>query len=265
VRPAHAHGDLHERIELISKLIAASPDDYTLYLKRGDLHRQHQEWSLAVADFEQAQRLAPRQVDVDYYLGLTWLEADDPARAIAFLSRYVAAHPDQAQALLARARTRVALGAYTAAAGDYSRVIDLAEQPTPDLYTAKAAALLAAGDSQLDAAMDAIRQGVRRIGPIVSLIEYAVTVETAHRRYDKALAWIGDLPENIASQPLWLARRADLESADGKKTAALANYRAAYAAVMQNLQRRNTRANLAFEADLRNKIAALEKQSGTSQ
>jgi len=244
----------------MDKLIAASPDDYVLYLKRGDLHRQHQEWSLAVSDFEHAQRLDPRPVDVDYYLGLTWLEAGQPARAVAPLDRYLGEHPDHSQALLARARARAAVGDFKAAAGDYSRVISLLARPTPDIYTETADTLLAEGDAQLDTAMDVIRDGVRKLGPIVSLIEYAVTTETAHGRYDKALAWMAELPPNVASQPRSLARRADVLAAAGRKDAALADYQAAYAAVMQNLQRRNTPANLAFESELREKIAKLGNQ-----
>lgn len=261
IRLALAHGDLHERIEQLDKSIATSPDDYDLYLKRGELHRQHQEWSLAVADFAQVQRLAPRAVDVDYYLGLTWLEAGQPRKALPCLDRYLTAHPDHPQVLLARARARVNLGEHRAAVLDYSRAIDLLAQPTPDLYIEQAGALLAQGDSQLDAAMDVIRQGVRKIGPVVSLVEFAVTTETSHGRYENALAWIGALPANLAAQPRWLARRADVLAADGKKDAALADYRAAYETVMQNLQRRNTPANLAFEAELRQKIAAIETRA----
>lgn len=256
-RLAHAHGDIHERIEQLDKSIAAAPGDYTLYLRRGELHRQHQAWPQALADLERARRLDPRPVEIDFHLGLAWLQSGQPARALPCLDRYLDAYPDHPQALLARGRARAALGERLAAARDFSLAIGKFPQPTPDLYVELAGVLIAAGDDHLDAGMDVIRQGTEKLGPVVSLIEYAVETETAHGRYTNALAWIDTLPESLASQPRWLTRRADVLAATGQNDAALADYQAAQAAIMQNLRHRNTAANLALDAELREKIAGL--------
>jgi predicted Zn-dependent protease len=259
-RLAQAHGDIHERIAHLDKLIAATPSDYSLYLKRGDLHRQHREWPEALADFEHARRLDPRPVEVDFYLGNTWLEAGQPDKALPCLERYLDVHPDHSQALLLRGRARAALGEPLAAANDISLAIGRMTQPTPDRYVELARVLIAAGDDHLDAAMAAITQGREKLGPVVSLVEFAVTTETGHGRYDNALAWIDTLPENLATQPRWQARRADVLAAAGRNHTALEGYQGALEAVMQNLQRRNTAANRALEAELRQKIAGLDSR-----
>ena len=52
---AFAHGALHEQIEALGKSIALAPRNPVLYVKRGELHRMHQEWMAA------ALGLTPRQ------------------------------------------------------------------------------------------------------------------------------------------------------------------------------------------------------------
>src|SRR5688572_23198385 len=45
------HGDLDQRIIDVSREIAASPDSLELYLKRGELYIQHEEYNKAKHDF----------------------------------------------------------------------------------------------------------------------------------------------------------------------------------------------------------------------
>src|SRR5688572_33256037 len=51
--PLAAHGDLHERIAALTKQIDDAPTNAELYLKRGELHRAHRDWKLALARSEE--------------------------------------------------------------------------------------------------------------------------------------------------------------------------------------------------------------------
>src|SRR3954468_20383167 len=56
---AFGHGDLHERITALSEQIAAAPGKADLYLQRGEVYRNHEDWDLALADYDRADQLDP--------------------------------------------------------------------------------------------------------------------------------------------------------------------------------------------------------------
>ena len=53
----HAHAELIIQIEMMNKEIEKSPNDPDLYLRRGQLRREHAEFDEAYADFERAVKL----------------------------------------------------------------------------------------------------------------------------------------------------------------------------------------------------------------
>jgi predicted Zn-dependent protease len=54
-----AHGDLHEAIDAVSQVIAQSPGDAGLFLRRAELRRMHEDWPAAEADYAKARSLQP--------------------------------------------------------------------------------------------------------------------------------------------------------------------------------------------------------------
>src|SRR5437899_764248 len=71
-----AHGDLHLQIEEVTKRIMQEPRNGELYLKRGELHRAHQDWDAAQADYDQASSLNPNLTVVDLGRGKMFLDAN---------------------------------------------------------------------------------------------------------------------------------------------------------------------------------------------
>lgn len=142
-----AHGDLHEQIAALTKRIAQRPDNPELYLKRGELHRAHRAWNAALADYDRALRLDPALDAAIFCRGLLMLDTGRPGPARRELDRFLAVHPDQAMARLARARALVKLGGPLAVVGDYSRALAL--KPDPDWYVERALALEAAGPAHV--------------------------------------------------------------------------------------------------------------------
>jgi len=52
-------------------------------------------------------------------------------------------------------------------------------------------ALAAEGGDHLDEALRGLDEGIKRLGPIVTLELYAIDLELAHKRYDSALESLG--------------------------------------------------------------------------
>ena len=105
-----AHGDLHARIVDVTEQIAHDPTNAALYLKRGDLYRQHHAWESALRDLARAADLDPGLPTLDLLRGLTLLDAGQWEAARAALTTFLTRHPEHAEALVARARAAGRLG-----------------------------------------------------------------------------------------------------------------------------------------------------------
>ena len=232
--PAFAHADINVRIAGINARIAADPDDPQLYLRRGELHRAHRAWSAALDDYQYAVRLAPGLPEADYYTGRMWLEAGRPELARPGLDRFLALRPDHADALLTRSRALAGLAEYNAAVTDLTRAIALLDPPAPEHYLERAQLLVARGPDFVDEALRGIDRGTVRLGPLVSLIQFAVEIDAGRGHHDAALARIGSLPRAVRQTPRWQARRGDILLAAGRKPQA----RTAYVAALGKRPRR---------------------------
>lgn len=249
---AFAHADIVERISALDQQIVQAPDNAALYFKRGELHRLHSDWPAALADYDHAARLDPANPAVHYYRGRMRLEAGDPAQARPLLDRFLAARPDHADALLIRSRALTRLGEGLAAADDLTRAIALYDLPTPEVYLERARALVIAGPDNIGRALNGLDAGIARLGPLVTLIQYAIAIERSDGRHQQALERLGTLPDMIRLQPTWLAIRGDILRDIGDIEQAQATYRAGLETIeTYPPARRNSRATVVLETRLR--------------
>ncbi len=253
-----AHADILVRIAALTREIRESPPSAALYLKRGELHRLHRDWPAALTDYEQAVRLEPRNPAVSYYRGRMWLEAGQPERAKPELNRFLAVRPNHADALLIRSRALARLGKPHSAAADLTKAIALLHRPTPEVYLERAKLLATVGPDYVDQALAELDEGIARLGPLVTLIQYAVSMEVARGQYDAALARIDALPVGVQSGPAWLARRGDILMEADRLNEARAMYIVAKQAILElPPARRQSRAMAALEARLRGAVGRL--------
>ena len=68
-----------------------------------------------------------------------------------------------------------------AAAADYDRVIARLDPPEPEHYLQRARWLIAEGDPHVDAALRGIDEAIARLGPLVTLVAFAIDVESRPR------------------------------------------------------------------------------------
>lgn len=252
---AAAHGPLQEQIDALTEQIEQAPSAQ-LYLRRGELHRLHEDWDAALSDYRRAARLAPAEDTLDFLRGRALLEAGRPAPAKLALERYLARHPDHAEALIVQARALRALGRYRAAAAAYTRAIDRLPRPEPDHYLERARIEAAAGT--IKPALAGLDAGIARLGPVVTLQLYAIELELKQRRVDAALARLDRIAAQSPRKETWLARRGAILWDAGRRKEAGAAYAAALAAIEAlPAPARRTRAITQLEAEVR---AALVKK-----
>jgi tetratricopeptide (TPR) repeat protein len=254
--PSPAHQQIGLKLEQLNAEIVEHPDEVELYVQRSDLYRLNREWGLAEADLETAVGFTPDDPDLQFHFGRLWFEAGHPARARAALDRFIAARPGHVEGLVIRGRALGALGEHLAAAADYDRVIARLNPPQPEHYLQRARWLVAEGGAHVDTGLRGVDEALDRLGPLVSLIEFAIDVETGRGRYNAALARFASLPEVIAGRPDWLMRRGDILHAAGHDHAASTAYAEALAAIEGlSAKRRAVEATAALETRLRRLLA----------
>src|SRR5437868_2618007 len=136
-----SHGDMHGQIVETTKLIEKEPRNANLYVKRSDLYRAHGDYDSAFADLEQAAALDRKMEVLPLARGRLFYEANWPQSAKFSLDQFLASHTNHVEAHALRARCLNKLGRRLEAVKDYSRAIDLASEPQPELYLERAQTL----------------------------------------------------------------------------------------------------------------------------
>src|SRR5688572_17575619 len=101
---AQAHPEIEAAVERLNTRIAAAPRDPELYLERGELYAQHQDWISAEANFLRAAELAPSLPRLDAARGALALATGAALEARGHLDRALAVDSRDAEALILRSR-----------------------------------------------------------------------------------------------------------------------------------------------------------------
>jgi tetratricopeptide (TPR) repeat protein len=211
VRLAMAHGDTHEMVKAVTEELRSRPRDPDLYIRRAELHRRHGDFDLALADYETASRYAsPPPASLDLMRGLLFLEAKWPFAARAYLDRYLGRETNHVVALAARARANLELKDRDAAIRDFDAAIRHSSEPRPELYIERAQALVTAEGSRLQEAVDGLDEGMRRLGPVVTLQLQAIDLLLRMRQTNAALSRVDRIIEQSPRKETWLARRGEI-------------------------------------------------------
>jgi tetratricopeptide (TPR) repeat protein len=180
------------------------------------------EWDGALEELEAA---AARGADPDVVgeqRALVYLDAKFPRMAKVEIDRVLARRPDAYGLFFARGQAWLAIGDADAAARDFGEAIAKGPRPTPEQVIARRDALVSVGKKA--EAIQALDEGMVRVGQVVSLVLPAIDLEVELGRYDAALARLDRLSAGVRPNPLWQAQRADILERAGRKAEARAEY-----------------------------------------
>ena len=254
---ARAHGDDQLLIDALTEELAKAPEA-DLFIRRGELFRHHQEWAKAGADFESAARLDPKLQVIDFFRARLLLESGEPARARPFIDRYVANVPTEAEGWFLRGDVLGALGRHEEGAHEYAEGIGRAPHVRPEHYLRRAKFLAAAPGIDPARVLAAVDEGIAKLGPVIALLEYAITLELERKDYDGALARIASAMAHSPRRETWLVRQGDVYLKSGRIQDAVASYRAALAAIDELPPRfRETVPVEKLERDARNSLSRI--------
>jgi predicted Zn-dependent protease len=225
-----AHGDDQLIIDALTEELAKAPEA-DLFIRRGELFRGHEEWAKADADFAAAARLEPKLALVDFFRARLYLEAGTAEKARPLIDRYLVAAPNEAEAWFLSGDVLAALGDHERGAREYAEGLRRAPHPRPEQYLRRAKFLATAPIMDPARVLAAVDEGMNRLGPVISLLEYAITLELEQKNYERALKRIATAMEHSPRRETWLVRQGDVLLKMGRTSAAVAAYRAALAAI----------------------------------
>ena len=183
-----AHEGQSERIERLDQRIIDQPTDPRLFLERAEMHRICRHWRSAERDYRRASELDPDLAVIDLAKATMWNDASMSAKALPLLTRYLDREPSDPRGYRELARTLRITGDLAAAAAAFTRTAELSESPAPELFAAWSDCLREAGRNA--EALKVVENGIRKVGPAVSLEKRAIKLELALGLNDAALVRI---------------------------------------------------------------------------
>jgi predicted Zn-dependent protease len=227
---ALAHEGLHEQIVAVSAKIHRDPKNASLYLQRGELYRLHRDWTRAAADYDRASRLRPDLTIIDLARGKMLYESGRFQRARFILNRFLRQQPGHYEGLLTRARVLARIGLHHNSITDFNEALAKSTVPDPDLYIERAH-VTAEDEEQIDEALNSLDEGIKRLGPLVTLQLTAIDLELRRHNYDSALTRLDQITSQSERKEAWLVRRGEVLKLAGREEEARAAFNAALVAI----------------------------------
>lgn len=206
---ARGHGEwLIQIVEVTQRIKATTNNHAALYLERGELHRQHQEWDAAESDYARAAQLDPHLAAVDLCRAKLLEDSGRRAEAEALLDRVIYRDPANGDAFVGRARVRLKRDRRDLAMSDYQRGLDLHADLKPEFFLELARAC--SEEKQPGDALRVLDQGMARFGPRVPLQTLAMELELSRGNTGAALVRLDSIIGQSTRKESWLARRGEV-------------------------------------------------------
>ena len=195
---AWSHGDLHEQIDDVSKLLVDDKQKTGLYLKRGKLYLQDGNFHEAIHDFRKSLKLEPALHVVHYHLGEAYLASGRSDAAEQHTRLFIKSLGPETYGGLSRGygllgKIYQKKNKHLEAAQAFEQSLQNNMQPGPIDYLQAAEAYVKSGQNYQHQAVDILDKGIGRLGPIVTLQEAAIELDLLSGSYDAALARVETL------------------------------------------------------------------------
>jgi len=249
-----AHEGLHEQIEAVTARIKRDPKNASLYLQRGELHRLRRDWARASADYDRAARLQPELKIIDLARGKMLFESGRLQRAKFTLDRFLHQQSGHFEGLITRGRVLAKLGARSDAVKDFTQALAVSSAPEPELYLERAQ-VIAGDETRVGEALSSLDEGIKRLGPLVTLQLAAIDLELRRHNYEGALTRLDLIAAQSERKETWLVRRGEILRLAGREEEARTAFNAALVAI-ESLppERRQTRTVTALQLRARSAL-----------
>lgn len=253
------HGELDKRIKEISIKILQEPTNTDLFLTRGELYYQHEDYQLSIDDFKVCEERAflSDRLYLNFSKSYRLIEAFDQAEVYA--NKILAKRPTHVLALKEKAKTTFDRGSYESAALLFKSVITHVDRTNTDNYFETINALESCGTKEcLKDALDVIDLGIVDLGELLVFLEKGVSISLRLKDFSRAHDYQNRIIENAHRKERSYYQKALLFQEQGKEVEAkqmLEKAQQAFNALPERI--RSNRASQRFETELLNQLSKL--------
>ena len=240
---AAAHGDLHTRIKKVSKQIEKNPNDPSLYIKRGDLYHQHEEYKRALLDFERARALGHDSDELTVLFAKSYFGAKKYTFALNELSDILASSENHVVANRLTGEVYAEKGELNLAAEHLQRALDYSDKRIPQHYIDLSKIYLEMEKtSSLSLASNVLENGIDDLGELIVFLQELVSIHRINKDYDQAINWQNRIVAISKRKERPLYHRAEIHYLKGDYANARQDLEDAQEAI-EKLPRRISRSN----------------------
>lgn len=229
-----AHGDLDIRINKATAEIGQFPDSAFLYLNRAELHYQHEEYQLAIIDFNRCYSLYLTDTRTHLGMAKSLFKLKQYEESLAFVEKIIATNPKHVVALRLKGDILFETEQYVDAAENYELVIQFTDKTFTENYLEAAHAWANSNlDYKLDLAIKILQKGIIDLGPLLVFYQTMTELYEQHIDFEQAIVCQTKIIELSNRKEFSYLKRAELYQANGNVNAAMSDLQSAKVAIQQ--------------------------------
>jgi len=184
------HGDLHERIESISIAIKNNPDSAELYVIRGELYIQHDDYKHALKDYKKCKKLGIVNEHIEYNIALIYYKLRKFKKANKLLDKILTNDKQNIRAYRLQGQVYSNREDYENAAIAFQNVIKYAVPKIPENYfEASNAYAKCEGELMKNQAHKVIEEGIVELGELRTFYDRLIELNLKKRDYTTVLLY----------------------------------------------------------------------------
>ncbi len=204
------HGDLSVRIAEKTAAIKAEPNNWLLYMQRGDLYAQHEQPDSALLDYTVAIKNGFDSSTVYVLKAETHLALKEIDEGLKSVSQFLKMEPDHLKGIHVRAQLFEAKNELDKAIRDFEFVIRNSESARPQDYVELSNLYLKRDSTDFKNAIDVLNHGREKLGNIISLEMKLYDLEKGRGNYAAAHNILNRMMEPLSRKERLMVEKAEL-------------------------------------------------------
>ncbi len=212
-----AHGELDKRIKEITVKILQDPDNTSLFLSRGELYCQHEDYELSIKDFKVCEERGYISDRLNLNFAKSYRLYKDYDLADQYADLILSEQPNHVLALKSKAKSAFAQAKYEQSAALFNEVINHVDVTHTDNYIEAANALESCGTNDcLRSALEVIENGIQDLGELMVFLDKGVNISLRRKDFETAHQYQNKIIENAQRKERKYFQKALLYKEQGK-------------------------------------------------